>query len=401
MSAILKMCHPNRLVVHVECSSNNTLTNISLLLFFLPRLFYLQCKSYAVTNKNFSEQWCFAPEEDCPNPAGTCHSCVRWDTYFKPGVTPPAPPAPPAPPQQLPYSLSETLTSHMVLQQQPAKAQLWGWGTPGTKLRVNGGTVGAATVAANGKWSVEIAPQKAGAAFGTGQLTFTTDDGQNKRVLEDVLFGEVWLCTGQSNMAVGLSSIGAGPAGTLPLKSWSGDVSNGAAEIANASAYPLLRLAVQQRVSLPDGPTEHANLGSGWFVPAPHTVGSFSAVCWMFGRRLQERLGVPVGLVENCVGGTAVERWSSTAALSKCDQTREGKLAQCKSKSKSGAAAEDLTTSPFYDHVVPSAAAPSSTPPADGAVVGMPGSQGTNSTLYNGMMAPWIPTALQGVSVTS
>ena len=64
-------------------------------------------------------------------------------------------------------------------------------------------------------------------------------------------------------------------------------------------------------LSLPkQGPTEHASIGGGWFKPSPSNVGAFSAVCWMFGRRLQQHLAVPVGLVQNCVGGTAVERWS-------------------------------------------------------------------------------------------
>ena len=96
-------------------------------------------------------------------------------------------------------------------------------------------------------------------------------------------------------MGVTLSEVGTGPDGHGQLVSWSGDITDGQQEIANASAYPLLRLAVQGTVGLP-APTEHAHLVTGslnarpfpsWFKPSPANVGSFSAVCWMFGRRLQ------------------------------------------------------------------------------------------------------------------
>lgn len=286
----------------------------------------------------------------------------------------------------------------MVLQQQPAKAQLWGWGTPGITLELNTGAA-SATVGPDGKWLMELSPQPAGLAFGDGNLTMSTADGKNALVLSDVLFGEVWLCTGQSNMAVSLSDVGAGPHASLPLQSWSGEVTDGRAEIANASAYPLLRLATQAMVSLPDGPTEHAKLGlsGSWFVPAPATVRGFSAVCWMFGRRLQQQLGVPVGLVQNCVGGTAVERWSSQAALGKCDQTRAGKMAQCKGGTENAGVAETKSHFSYAGAAgTASSAAALPLPAPQQHPAAMPGSQGANATLYNGMIAPWLKTAVQG-----
>ena len=122
-------------------------------------------------------------------------------------------------------------------------------------------------------------------------------------------------------MGITLSGLGAGPTGSEPLTSWSGDVSDGAAEIANSSAYPLVRVVTQADSALA-APTEHASTGAGWRIPSPANMGAFSAVCWMFGRRLQMHLGVPVGLIQNDVGGTAVERWSSAEALGRCDQGR-------------------------------------------------------------------------------
>ena len=97
------------------------------------------------------------------------------------------------------FNVSETLSSHMVLQQAPAAAKLWGWGVPGTELKVTtGASFMTTTVADDSAWSVTLPPQKAGVAFGTGVITFETvlaNASQNlKIVLDDVVYGEVWLC---------------------------------------------------------------------------------------------------------------------------------------------------------------------------------------------------------------
>ena len=205
---------------------------------------------------------------------------------------------------------------------------LWGWGTPGAPLQLR--SAGSTTVDAAGQWRMVLAPQPAGPAFGSGNLTFIGEAAADRIELTDVSFGEVWMCTGQSNMGIPLSGVCTGDPPPDPppdpsqegdcapghaLTSWDGSVSDGPAEIANASAYPLLRLAVQASISLHE-PTPHAQLAAApsdatppaptkpasWFRPSPENVGPFSAVCWMFGRRLVEQLGgVPLGLIQVCV----------------------------------------------------------------------------------------------------
>ena len=179
-----------------------------------------------------------------------------------------------APPPPL-FNLSGTLTSSMVLQRAPARASLWGWGLPGTLITLTGpgeekkkgqgvpvlrrgggrddGDV-STTVDAGGRWFLSLPPQPAGPAFGSGNLTITgalsssSPSSSLAVVLSDVLFGEVWMCTGQSNMGISLGGVGAGPTGNLSaLRSWSGDISDGAAEVASAGNYPFIRVAVQVR----------------------------------------------------------------------------------------------------------------------------------------------------------
>ena len=273
-----------------------------------------------------------------------------------------------------------------MLQREPAKVTLWGWGTPGAiwYLRDERGNLIPAEVDAGGQWRINLPPQPTGPAFGSGNLSLCraaasgppacSADTAGRIKLTDVSFGEVWLCAGQSNMGVSLSQVCTGADGNcpkhLPLTNWAGDVSDGPAEIANASAYPMLRLAFQKAVSLPE-PTAHADLGGNpkaggaWFVPSPENMAPFSAVCWMFGRRLQAALGetVPLGLIQNQVGGTAVELWSSPDALGRCDQNRNAS-----------------NINPTCT-LVPE-------PPKNALR--------QNSSLFNGMINPWINTAVRG-----
>ena len=337
------------------------------------------CHSFAFTNDNWEgtrqgQAWCFSPETDCPNHSGKCPGgCANFDTFYNPAYLPPK------------FNLSEALTSHMVIQQKPAKAQLWGWGVPGTKIVLQEAQL-STVVGVDGGWLMALPPLEVNPSgvFGTGNLTLVGGTPPTKVVLTDVLVGEVWMCTGQSNMGITLSGLGAGPTGSEPVTSWSGDVSDGAAEIANSTSYPLVRVVVQADSALA-APTEHANTGAGWRVPSPANMGPFSAVCWMFGRRLQTHLGVPVGLIQNDVGGTAVERWSSAEALSKCDQGRATKMAKCKPLYKEGAEGDNNE-----DRAAAVEAA------LQGGGTSIPGSAGDNSTLYNGMISPWVNTAVRG-----
>jgi len=171
------------------------------------------------------------------------------------------------------------------------------WGTAGEDERVTVTFQGqnVSTTAKDGQWSVRLEPLRAG---GPAELTIT---GENTITLENVLVGEVWVCSGQSNMAMSVSR-----------------VENAEGVIAQ-SANPKIRLFTVPRAAA-DEPQE--DVEGSWSVCGPETVGGFSAVGYFFGKHLQEKLGVPVGLINSSYGGTPAEAWTSREALGREPELR-------------------------------------------------------------------------------
>ncbi|WAR15455.1 SIAE-like protein [Mya arenaria] len=168
--------------------------------------------------------------------------------------------------------------SHMVLQKSPAKANIWGYGNAGADVSVtiDGKTVSHVTIGSNTQWNVLLPPMGAG---GPHVLTFTS--GGVNVTLNDVMFGDVWVCSGQSNMYFQLDRV--------------------------QSATPL---------------TEPTILNQ-WHRPGNDaTTSSFSAVCLLYAMELIPDLGIPMGMVESSWGGTPVETWSSPDAINVCNAHR-------------------------------------------------------------------------------
>ena len=185
--------------------------------------------------------------------------------------------------------LPAIIGDHMVLQQKQADP-IWGWDTPGAKITVSFAGKNYSTMAgADGKWKVKLDPLPANATPQT--LTVV---GSTKREIQDVLIGEVWMCSGQSNMGFTLNS------------EWNGDLE------AAASKLPNLRLIKVPNV----GTQELQNDFKGeWQASAPETANRFSAVGFLYGRYLHQILNVPVGLIDNAWGGSAAEAWVRRSSL--------------------------------------------------------------------------------------
>jgi sialate O-acetylesterase len=184
--------------------------------------------------------------------------------------------------------LPQVIGSQMVLQRDMA-VPIWGWAEPDEKVTV---TLGDCTVEATacdkGKWAVKLAAMKAG---GPHSITIA---GKNTITLEDILVGEVWVCSGQSNMQ------------------WSVKASNNAEEEIAAANYPQMRLFTVAR-KVADTPLDDCQ--GSWAACTPETIPAFTAVGYFFGRALHKEVGVPIGLINSSWGGTIAEAWTSHEGL--------------------------------------------------------------------------------------
>ncbi len=186
--------------------------------------------------------------------------------------------------------LPAIFSDSMVLQQKSDVA-VWGQADVGEKVYVLGSwmkSVVSTKAGKDGQWQVKIKTPEAG-----GPYTLTIQ-GKNKQTLHEVLIGEVWVCSGQSNME-------------LPLRS-----ADNAQEEIKAADFPQIRLFTVQRFS---AMTPQEDCVGQWKMCSPDTVGSFSAVGYLFGRELHQKLNVPVGLIHTSWGGTPVEAWTSEKTL--------------------------------------------------------------------------------------
>lgn len=193
--------------------------------------------------------------------------------------------------------LPAIFADHMILQrEQPVP--VWGWAEAGAEITVQfAGQTKVAIAEESGKWMVML--DKLPASREPRTITIASAADGTKRTIHDVLVGEVWLCSGQSNMEM--------PVGFVP---WSGGVLNYEEEIRN-SANPLIRQYLVDKKFTVD-----QQLGAGiWSIAAPDTTGSFSAAAYFFAREIQQRLNVPVAVVNASVGATPIEAWISREAL--------------------------------------------------------------------------------------
>jgi sialate O-acetylesterase len=240
--------------------------------------------------------------------------------------------------------LSPMFSSNMVLQR-GIKDPIWGWTAPGSQVTVTiGGKTATTKAGADGKWLAKVGPLAVG-----GPYTLTVK-GSETVTLNNVLVGDVWICSGQSNMEMGIANC-----------------NNAQQEIASAN-YPNIRLfTVQKKIAL----TPQTTCNGNWDVCTPQTVaaggwGGFSAVGYFFGRTLNEKLHVPIGLIHTSWGGTIAEAWTSPEALNNLPDFVD-RVRDVQNKAKDPAQAANPGNNPNISTV-----------------------------LYNGMIAPVVPFGIKG-----
>jgi sialate O-acetylesterase len=200
--------------------------------------------------------------------------------------------------------LQPMFTSNMVLQQK-SDAPIWGEATPDKTVTVVtswNGQKYTIKADAQGKWRLNVSTPSAG-----GPYDITISDGK-KVVLSNVLIGEVWLCTGQSNME-------------MPMQGW--DVKMNADAIAESGKYKNIRMLQVNEVYSTTTRDDISVRNGGWMTCSPETVKDFSATGYFFGKNLNDDLNVPVGLIMTCWGGTAVETWISPEKLVKVPEFKD------------------------------------------------------------------------------
>jgi sialate O-acetylesterase len=190
--------------------------------------------------------------------------------------------------------LPALIGDNMVLQQ-GRQVAIWGTADAGEQVTVSlGEQKGTATTDSNGQWKAALGPLKKGGPF---EMTVA---GKNTITLHNILVGEVWVCSGQSNMEFALWNHGV-----------FGGAKNAEQEVAAAN-YPLLRLFIVKKAVAGKPQTD---VQGQWVVASPATAGSFSAVGYFFGRDLHRTMKFPVGMIDSSWGGTEAEAWISAEAV--------------------------------------------------------------------------------------
>lgn len=241
-----------------------------------------------------------------------------------------------SPSLQANITLPSFFSDGMVLQQQ-TDAAIWGWAKANSTVQVTPSwnkKKYTTTAGSDGKWKLKVATPAAG-----GPYEITISDG-SPVTIKNILIGEVWLCSGQSNME-------------MPMKGYRDQPILGSNDAVFNSANDQVRLYTVPRSvkTIAQDSTKNSN----WKIAGPETVSNFSAVAYHFGKILQERLKVPVGLINISYGGSSAEAWMSPEALKV-----------------------------FPELVVPAV--------ADSSKV----NNRTPTTLYNGMLKPFIGYAIKG-----
>lgn len=236
--------------------------------------------------------------------------------------------------------LPAIFTDNMVLQQR-SEVPIWGKATPFEKIKVKtswNNTVYETMVDDAGKWKLYVNTPPAG-----GPYQVSISSKRSNIAFKNVLIGEVWMCSGQSNME-------------MPVAGW-GKVDNFEQEVDQAN-YPQIRLFQTTQTSSSQPLDQLLKPGKGWEICSPSTIGEFSALAYFFGRDLHQHLQVPIGLIHSSWGGTPVEAWTSAEALTETTDSH--------------------------------------------AISAAPDGQGSHSAvlynaLYNAMIHPFIPYAIRGV----
>ncbi len=278
--------------------------------------------------------------------------------------------------------LPSIFSDNMILQQE-TPINVWGTAAPGEAVSVSLGSEKVdAKADANGKWSVKLPAMKA-----DGKPLSLVIKANNTININDVLLGEVWLCSGQSNMEMGVKSC-----------------NNAKEEIANAN-HPNIRLfKIPKRMAT----TPQINIKASWEKCSPETIqqggwGGFSAAAYYFGRNLQKDLNTPIGLIDASWGGTCIETWTPPIGFQSVPELKDIAMKVALANQNSNIHKETLGA--FLDKTAEWLKKSQSSMTANKPVPTMPvfpkelnpfNSHQSPTALYNGMIYGIVPFSIRG-----
>lgn len=282
--------------------------------------------------------------------------------------------------------LPAIFADHAVLQRGKS-VPVWGWADAGEEVTVKfAGQSKKATAGKDGSWSVKLDELKASAE--PAELSIK---GKNEITLKDVLVGEVWVCSGQSNMGFTVSS-----------------AINGKEEI-EKSANPQIRMFMVP-LTVADEPQKDLvkrDARSAWLEANPQNTGAFTAVGYFFGRELQKELKVPVGLINTSWGGTRAEAWTSKPALAAVptlnaiitgwdEYFKTYDAAKDKARFEAGAKVAEARIAKIKEDNAKPGATKQPLPRTPGKWEDQHQSQHRPAVLFNAMISPLVPYAVKG-----
>ncbi len=269
--------------------------------------------------------------------------------------------------------LPSIISDNMVLQQGDA-VPIWGWADPYERITIKFGYSSIAwggEADANGNWMIKIDTGKAGGPY---EMTVS---GKNPITIKNILVGEVWVCSGQSNMEFTLKQ-----------------AKNSAQEIAEANNYSQIRqFLVGRKVTY----KPMYNCNGKWQICSSQTAGTFTAVGYFFGRELNKQLNVPVGLINTSWGGTPAESWMSKEYLEN-DPNFQPILKKFEETSANYPELKKkyIEEKQRYDAIAPKLKAEGKPlPPWPDEPIG-PNHPYSPTGLYNGMIVPILPYGIRG-----
>lgn len=284
--------------------------------------------------------------------------------------------------------LPAIIGDNMALQQNMC-VPIWGWADPGETVTVCiCNRIKTACACPDGKWMVKLDPTPAGGPY---QMTVT---GSNTITVKNILFGEVWVCSGQSNMEMSVNS------------------SFYASAEKEAAKHPSIRLFTVQK-NVQENPASDCK--GKWVECSPETLGNFSAVGYFFGRTLHYALKVPVGLIHTSWGGTPAEAWTTEATMAAdpdlkpiMDRYAKAKQDDTPANWEKRMADYNKARENYNNVVIPKwkadvekAKAEKKEPPRQPFGPGQPkhaANENAPATLYNGMIAPIVPYGIAGAT---